>query len=468
MSKTLIGPRLRELRRSRNQTQAEMARSLSVSPAYINLLENNQRSLSVQMLLSISDTYGVDWRDLTQDDSARVLADLRHAFNDPIFAGERPALAELRGAIDYAPRLVDLFLTLHKVHRAALDIMMRYRGEVQADELLKSAPEGIIHDYFRKHSNHFSELELAAEELRARHEMPVEMIFSSLRDILQQNHGIGVKVRRIDDMDASLRIYDEKAATVYLSQALNTENRAFQLAHVLGLVHCEEIIDGLVESSGIQSEQALPRLRVELANYFAAAIMMPYAPFLEEAETAAYDIDRIAAAFGTSYEQVCQRLTTMQREGALGVPFFFMRLDRAGNVTKRFNATSFNLAEYGGSCPVWNIHSAFHTPGVVMPQFVELPDGQRFFTFSRTVHRPVFSEKTQDRRLTLTLGCAAEYAPRLRYASRFKTDDPDLYAEIGIACHLCPRKACSQRAHQPLYIDLPIDAYRRGSTRHES
>src|SRR3546814_12875696 len=89
---------------------------------------------------------------------------------------------------------------------------------------------------------------------------------------------------------------------------------------------------------------------------------MPYAPFHAAAERTSYDVDRLAAAFGVSFEQVCHRLTTLQREGARGVPFFFLRVDKAGNVTKRFNATSFNIAEYGGACPVWNIHTSFRTP----------------------------------------------------------------------------------------------------------
>jgi predicted transcriptional regulator len=169
-----------------------------------------------------------------------------------------------------------------------------------------------------------------------------------------------------------------------------------------------------------------------------------------------------------SFEQVCHRLTTLQKEGARGVPFFFLRVDKAGNVTKRFNATSFNLAEYGGSCPVWNIHTCFRNPGVIQPQFVELPDGERFFTISRTTDRPVFSRETQDRRLALALGCEQRYAERIGYAESFNTADESLFSPIGINCHLCPRQACSQRAHQPLFIELPIDTSRRGNTRYES
>jgi predicted transcriptional regulator/transcriptional regulator with XRE-family HTH domain len=468
MTKTLIGPKLRALRLAHRQTQADMARVLGISPAYVNLLESNQRSLSVKMLMAISEAYSVDWRELTKDDTARLLAELRNVFTDPTFSGDRPDLQELRGAVDHAPRFVDRFLDLYSTHRKALDILMKISGREQTDEIMRASPEAVIHDFFRDHSNHFPLLEDAAEAAREETGVAPETLFGDLRGALMALHGIKVVVRPIDQMGDALRVYDEKNATVMLSQALNSENRAFQLAHVLAMVRLPDIIDRIADESGIRQALTLSRLRVELANYFAAAFMMPYQPFLESAASTGYDLDRMAAAFGVSFEQVCQRLTTLQREGARGIPFFFLRVDRAGNVTKRFNSTSFNLAEYGGSCPVWNIHTAFYTPGVIMPQFVEMPEGERFFTISRTVHRPVFSEETQDRRLTIALGCAAEHAPQIRYASSYNFSDPKLYSPVGINCQLCPRQACSQRAHQPLFIDLPIDANRRGSTRYES
>ncbi|WP_068116028.1 helix-turn-helix domain-containing protein [Tropicimonas marinistellae] len=468
MPKTLVGPRLRQLRRERKQTQAEMAKQLGVSASYVNLLENNQRSLSVQMLMTIADTYAINWRDLAKDESTRRVADLRNAVQDPMFSGDMPDIQELRGAIDHAPRLVEHFLQLHDSHRAALEKIMKLGGADSASELLRSSPESMIHDFFRDHSNYFPELETAAEAAWGGRFSTPENRYSELRDRLEQEHGISVVVRRIDDMGDALRFYSEPDRQVHLSQALNNSNRVFQLAHVLCVVEHASTLADVVAQSGIESPQALARLRVELANYFAAAFLMPYDAFYAEAESTGYDLDRIAAAFGTSFEQVCQRVTTLQREGARGVPFFFIRIDKAGNVTKRFNSTSFHLAEHGGSCPVWNIHTAFYTPGVIMPQFVEMPDGDRYFTISRTVHRPVFSEETQDRRLTLALGCEAGYAHRIRYASSYNFDDPKLYAPIGINCHLCPRQACSQRAHQPLFIELPMDENRRGSTRYES
>jgi len=468
LRKTFVGPQLRQLRRSRKQTQAQMARALGVSPSYINLLENNQRSLSVQVLMALGDAYQVDWRDLISDEGSNRLADLRNAVQDPVFGTRTPDLQELRAAIDHAPRLVDNFLQLYRAHRTVLEKFMRQGREGSPEELLASSPEQIIHDFFRSNSNYFDTLERAAERLRGEDPCEPDDVYYVLKARLGRVHGVKVRTRRVEDMPEALRVYDGEAKVVNLSEALDHQNRVFQLAHVLCLVEMKEELDILTEGSGIVSASGLARCHVELANYFAAAYLMPYEPFLETAERTRYDIDRIAAAFGVSFEQVCHRLTTLQREGAKGVPIFFLRVDKAGNVTKRFNATSFQLAEYGGACPVWNIHTAFRTPGVIIPQFVELPDGERFLTVSRTTERPVFSRESQDRRLALALGCELRFADRIGYADSFNLGDDTLFSPIGINCHLCPRQACSQRAHQPLFVELRIDTARRGRTRYES
>ncbi|MCG6885400.1 MAG: short-chain fatty acyl-CoA regulator family protein [Silicimonas sp.] len=467
MQKTYVGPQLRQLRRAQKQTQAEMAKQLGVSPAYVNLLENNQRSLSVQMLMALSDKYGIDWRELVQDPSSNVLAELRSVLQDPIF-DSAPDLQELRAAVDHAPGLVDKFLQIYRTHRTTLDKMLRQGRERMPDNLLSSTPETIIHDFFRDHKNHFPELERSAEKLRAEQPCAPDDVYAMLKDRLIERHGVTVRIKTVEEMSESLRIFDRDSATVLLSQALDYPNRTFQLAHVMCLLEADGILKSLVSDSGITSPTGLARCQVELANYFAGAVVMPYSQVLETARATKYDVDRIAAAFSVSFEQVCHRLTTLQRKNATGVPFFFLRIDKAGNVTKRFNSTTFTLAEFGGACPVWNIHTSFRTPGVILPQFVELPEGERFFTISRTSDRPVFSRESQDRRLALALGCEFRFVEEIGYTQSFNLGSADLFSQIGINCHLCPRQACSQRAHQPLFVELPISPDRRGNTRYES
>lgn len=468
MTKTLIGSQLRQLRRLHRQTQADMAQRLGISPAYVNLLENNQRSLSVQVLMALTEAYGVDWRDLVRDTDAGTLTDLRTAVRDPMFPGDPPDLTELRAALDHTPRLAEMFLHLFQSHRAMLDRYSRLGGMGGLPELLATSPETAIHDFFRDNSKHFPALESLAEQMRRDLDCGPDDLYGTLKARLWTRHGLRVVLRRISDMPDTLRLVDRENSLVALSEALDHPNRVFQLAHVAAALEGDVLLDELIRTSGIAADTGQARLRVELANYAAAAMLMPYAQVLHLAERTQYDVDHIAASFGVSFEQVCHRLTTLQREGARGVPFFFLRIDKAGNVTKRFNATPFTLAEQGGACPVWNIHDAFRAPGVILPQFVDLPDGGKFFTISRTTDRPVFNRRTQDRRLVVALGCEKAHVGRIGYAAPFDLSQPDLSAPIGINCHLCPRQACSQRAHQPLVVHLPVDTDRRGNTRYES
>lgn len=473
MAKTFIGPQLRQLRRERRQTQAEMARVLGVSAGYVNLLENNQRSLSLRLLMALADAYKVDWRDLVRDEAASQLSELRTVLRDPMFQGaigtEAPDLEELRAAVDHAPRLVDQFIALYGIHRRTLERVMRHGEAGAADErVLASSAEAMIHDFFRDRSNYFDPLERAAERLREESPCAPDDLYGVLKTRLVSRHGITVRRRPVEEMTQALRVYDRDSRTLDLSEALDHLNQVFQLAHVICLVEHQALLDGLTQSSAMAQGANLARAHVELANYFAAALSMPYEPFLETAEATGYDIDRLCARFSVSFEQCCHRITTLQRPGKMGVPFFFLRVDKAGNVTKRFNSTSFHLAEYGGACPVWKIHMAFRMPGVIIPQFVEMPDGERFFTISRSVDRPAVNLETQDHRLSIGLGCELKHAHRIGYAAAFNHADERMFSRIGINCHLCPRQACTQRAHQPLFMDLPIDTDRRGTTRHES
>ena len=462
--KTFVGPRLRQLRRDRKQTQAEVAKTLGVSPAYITLLESNQRSLSVQMLMRLSDAYGLDWRDLVQDDSALKLSELRNAFQDPLFGG-LPDLQELRAAVDHCPSVVENFLTLQKHYRRLTENVMRDRSETGREGLVRSSPEGLVHDFFKDNRNYFPRLEDAATSVRKSTALNMDIAFATLKQRLMVTSKISTDVGRMDAMDGVLRIYDEGRKTLLISEALDHQNKIFQLAHVVGLVEFGDDIDHLIAQSKIDGDRARERLRVELANYFAAALLMPYKDFLDNARASRYDIELLATRFGVSFEQAAHRLTTLQNDKDRGIPFFFLRVDKAGNVTKRFNATSFQLAEYGGACPAWNMHTAFRTPGRIITQRVEMPDGAQFFTLCGTSERPYNGQSNEEeRRLVIALGCPIEHADDLVYAET----TPQTPQPIGINCHLCPRQGCTQRAHQALYFFFFIFPTRRGSTRYES
>jgi XRE family transcriptional regulator, fatty acid utilization regulator len=464
MQKTFIGPHLRRLRLERGETQGAMAKALGISASYVNLLENNERSVSVQVLLRLFETYGVDWREIAEEDGTGLLADLRAAMQDPMFR-DRPDLTQLRAAQVHAPGLAQAFLTLHRAYQAATDQLLSLAegGTPQ----VQASPEASVHNVFRRHRNHFRELEEAASAFWADEMLERDEIYTALKRRLRGRMGVTVRLCRVEDLPGTLRQYDEARREILLSEALDHTNRIFQLVHMAGLLEQSVLLDTLVNKSGITEARGRGRLRVELANYFAAAVLMPYDAFLAEARATKYDFDHIATRFGVSFEQACHRATTLQREGAQGVPFFFLRIDKGGNVTKRFNATGFHLAEYGGACPRLDVHTSFRTPGRIVPQFVEMPDRSQFFVFSRTVDRPTWIRHTQDNRLAVAMGCAIEHAAELGYAEAFTVTGARM-TPIGINCRICPRSNCDQRAHQAAILTQPVDERRRGATRYDS
>ncbi len=469
MQKTFIGPHLRRLRTDRGETQTAMAKALGISPAYVNLLESNQRSVSVTVLLRLFDAYGVDWRDIAEDEGSTRLADLRAIVQDPIFEGARPDLAQLRAALVHCPSLAGAFLRLHQSYQSATDQLLSISesGAGEARELVASRPEAAVHNFFRRNRNHFRELEDASETFWRDDAPETDEIYSYLKLRLKRTLGIAVRVVPVADLPQSLRRYDERAGEILLSQALDHPNRVFQLVHMFGLLTLDAVLDGLLTRSDIAAPREQGRCRVELANYYAAAVLMPYDAYLAEARDSKYDFDHLATRFGVSFEQACHRATTLQREGAQGVPFFFLRIDKAGNVTKRFNATDFHLAEFGGACPRLDIHTSFRMPGRIVPQFVEMPDASQYFVVSRTVERPAFERHAQDNRLAVAMGCTVEHAPQIGYAEAFQLAGAWM-TPIGINCRVCPRANCDQRAYQAAVLGHGLDETRRGATRFDS
>ena len=468
MAKIFIGPKLRQLRKSAGQTQSYLANELKVSPAYINLIENNQRSISVAVLLALSDIYKIDAKELTSSNEFEALNEIRAIVKDPIFAGQQPDLQEIRAAIENAPNLISQFVDLYNAYQKLAEHTQKTGNTITDVETLGNSQESSIYSFLQKHSNHFSTLEDKAQEIRSIIGGPQDDIYALLKRHLRTKHSILSEVQRLSIMSGTLREFDEQNKRIYLSEALNQANRNFQLAFVIAKLEAEKEVNDIINKIQNPNLENLDQLRAELYNYVAASILMPLSEFSVLAKRTNYDIDRIAAGLGVTFEQVCHRLTTIHGADNSFVPFFLIRQDRAGNVTKRVSGVSNKISDQGGGCPVWNIHSAFQTPDIIIPQFIELWDEKQYFSIARTVERPVFSRRTQDRRLLLILGCEAKYAEQLGYAKSFNLDEKTLYTKIGTNCHTCPRQGCLQRAHQPIHVKLKFDQFKRGATRYES
>ncbi len=416
LEKTFIGSQLRQLRKNVNQTQNEMAAKLGISSAYVNMLEKNQRSLSLKVLVSLSEEYGVDWKDFAQTDTSSIIAELRSALQDPLFENQAPDLDELRSAITHAPNLTGLFLQLYKAHQTATKRLQSVGHSISENKSEQKNPGESTYKFFQENSNYFDEIELVSEQLAKELSYDPFNVHHALVSRLENRLGYKVETLPVEQTGDSLRLWNKEEKEILLSQVLDFKNRNFHLAHMICLIEFPDVIKELTSSYKFPNLEHEIHCQTELANYFAAALLMPYKSFQDQAEKCRYDLDRVAAAHAVSFEQVAQRLTTMQRDNQKGIPFFFLRVDKTGKITKKFNAMSVNIAEQGDSSPVKNIHTSFRTPGVILPQVIELADKQKYVTFCRTTERPVYSVATQDRRLAIAMGCELRYASRIVYA----------------------------------------------------
>jgi len=465
--KLFIGPKLRELRQGRKLTQAELAAELGVSASYVNLLERNQRPASLKLLVALSDSFGLNWREFSNSDTGLALSDLRQITKDVAFGSKMPDIEELRAAIENSPNLVKGLQNIYEAYRSYGERLAE-QSEFISSSSDATLNENSVHDFFRSHNNYFAQLEEDAQSCLAQYTGDEDDLHGYLLSYLKHQQGVRVKRVRDEVMGSSLRYYDRDKNIIYLSDGLDYINRVFQLAHMVALIGFPDSINTLIPEPVLEDEHMAARYRIELANYFAAAVMMPYNDFHAEATSCQYDIDRLSARFSVSYEQACQRLTTLQKPGKRGIPFFFLRIDRGGNVSKRFNVTPIQLARYGGACPKLDVHYCFRVAGRIMTQIVEMPDHSRYLTVNRTVDRPSIRYSNEDKRLSVCLGCPVEYAPELIYGQKIDPNAAQMVTEVGVNCRLCPRRSCSHRAHDPFHVSLEVDEDRRGLTHFES
>jgi predicted transcriptional regulator/DNA-binding XRE family transcriptional regulator len=462
--KLFIGPRLRRIRRGLGISQTQLAEELGISPSYVNLIERNQRPVTAQLLLKMAQTYDIDLRELAGADKDRHFAELNEIFSDPLF---RPAAPPKQELLDFAELCPDVAAAVQRLYRAYSEAR---RGETLAAARLagrddafayEANPVERVRDLIEQNRNHFPELETAAEKLRDELDAPAHDLFRALAERLREQHGTLVRVLPVDVMRDTLRRWVRHQRQLHLSELIDAPGRAFQLAFQLALVEAGAEIDGIVKKNGEMEDAARRLFRISLANYFAAAVMMPYGRFHEAAEALACDIGVLGQRFCASYEQVCHRLTTLQRPNARGVPFFMLRVDHAGNVSKRFSSGTFPFSKFGGTCPLWNVHATFDTPGRIVTQIIELPDGSRYFSIARTVRRAVVPHAGPQPRFAIGLGCELKYAPRLVYSAGIQIEGAEAMP-IGVNCRLCERANCSQRAEPPLTRPLIFEEHTRG------
>ncbi len=451
--KIFAGPRVRRLRGRLGLAQKRMAEELGVSASYLNLIERNQRPLTAPFLLKLTKTYDADLRELIAEDDEQVEKDVAQALASPALAGLDIGKTELQEFVAAQPGIAQALIRLHHIRDSDADnAPTRGKGRT---------PLNAVSEFIEGARNHFAELEELCEALAEELRLAGPHFLSSVSDRLRVKHGFTVRIMPAHVMPRHLRRFDIHNRQVQLSEVLDNASRSFQAAYQLAGFELKSSIEAIAARADMPSKPAERLLVQNLTNYAAAALMMPYRRFHDAAEETGYDIALLEARFGAGFEQVAHRLTTLQRPGTRGVPFFLIRLDRAGNISKRFSAGNQPFARAGGGCALWNVHRAFERHGQMLTQLVELEDGTRFLTLARTVtaYRQPFGQTAPE--YAVALGCETRHAHSLTYAAGLDLDGAAM--PIGLNCRACTRPDCRQRAVPPAHRQLLIDETQRGA-----
>ena len=479
MHKTYMGVRLKTLREQRGITQAALAQALNLSPSYLNQIENNQRPLTVPVLLRLQSNLGVDLQFFSEDEEARLISEVREVVAEA--GGEEPvSMAEVQAMVGQMPAITQVLVRLHKRCRTAEERLMLLADGIDGDRNPQRStaplqPYEEVRDFFYERHNHMAVLDERAEQLFERLHRDAKAARASktfaddviavggdlvalLERHLSKVHNVStINARRVGGNADVVRAFDPSNRSLSLSADIEPGQRAFQLATQIARLDAADLIESFANHQSFGSDEARALARIGFASYFAGALLLPYRRFLAEAEALRYDIGLLSQHFRVSFETVCHRLSTMQRPDARGIPFFFVRVDRAGNISKRQSATDFHFSRTGGTCPLWNVYEAFAQPGKILTQLARMPDGRTYLWVARCISRQRGGFGAPGRTFAVALGCDVRHAHRLVYATGLDLNDPAAATPIGTGCKVCDREDCAQRAFPAIGRELQVN-----------
>jgi predicted transcriptional regulator/DNA-binding XRE family transcriptional regulator len=448
MARPLIGRTVRRLRTEQGLSQQALAARLGISPSYLNLIEHDQRNVTASLLIKLAEMLRVDLAALSGAQERELETGLREVFSDPQLGTEQIPDAELE-AVAANPNAARGVLAMYRAWRVAREDASGLALPSGRRILL---PNEEARDVFHERGNYFAELEEATDAIGAELNATPAELNHAIAERLRRKHQVSVRVVPMED---ALRRYEPETRSLSLSEQLPRESRGFHMAFQLILLEARDSVESLLARIAPSTPEAASLIRIGLLNYAAASLLMPYGAFLDSARMLRHDLDALAARFSVSFEQACHRLSTLQKAGARGIPFFFLRLDPAGNVSKRFSAGGFPFARYGGSCPRWVVHAAFATPGTLRVQVAQLPDGATFLCFARCMEGPAAAWGEPPPTHVIAMGCDVAHAGEVVYADGLNLDQAAV--GIGLSCRLCDRQNCRSRAFPPLEHRLALD-----------
>lgn len=473
-----LGSKLKSLRLAHKVKQIDLARSLGISPAYLNLIENNKRPMHVDVLEKLLDFFDIDMNVfMSSSEGVKLQNRVESIIKDPYLQGhsiggeELEILRKNSSLSNLVFSLYDGFKNsqqeLHRLQQRLFTQEENREGDGRPHEdlyILDRTAYDEVTDFLEHHRNYFPAIEAAAEQLLKSEGGDDGRETSVLTNILKKRFGIQVAQRNFPPDSHLLRIYSEKNKRLYVSNSFGVHRLHFQLAHFIGLMtfERESIVDDLIAGFDFKHEGASTLARVNLANYFAGALLLPYMQFLKLVQSSDYDIRALEGVLSMPFEPIAHRICNLNKPGESGIPLHFIRTDLAGNISKKYCGSGLKIDDRRRSCPKWAVHNAFMTPGILRRQYSIMPDGDQFFcvALAWVQHNPEAVLETHG--ISVGIGCRAEDAHRMVYSRGLKFENPERDGvKVGITCRICDRTDCSQRALPSFKMEYEINTLNR-------
>ena len=460
-----IGPKIKAFRRQLGLQANKLSEQLGISPSYLNLIESGKRKIDGDLLLKVCEELKIELTDLTNKSDLNLANNLSELLGDELFED-----LDILG-----PEVQDLVNTNPKIARALIKLGDNYKQKGQEivskvenisgkiiDGRKTSFPGEVVSDFLQENKNYFSKLEKFADDIFNRIQINNRATYMALCDFLKTEYGVKVKDVLPEDGKPFSKIYYKSQKELHLSDYVALETKKLYAAAQIAQEGAMVVIENYLSEFKFPSEESKKLTKVELLNYCGAAILMPYKLFHQECIKQKYDLELLQNTFACTFEQIAHRVTCLQDPKLPGIPFHFLRVDVAGNISKRFSLSGIEIPRYGGACPRWNVYSAFSRPGVIQAAVSKMSNGEKYVCIARTVEKGVGRYGKKKSILSIGLGCQAKYAKDFVYTENLDLNDKKTEIPIGVSCRTCDRLDCSQRAFPPLHKKFDVDINNRG------
>ncbi len=460
-----IGPKIRAFRRQLGLQANKLAEQINISPSYLALIEGGKRKIDGDLLLKICQELKIELSDLTSKSDLNLANNISELLDDKLFED-----LDILG-----PEVQDLVNTNPKIARALIKLGDNYKQKdheivskvenlsgKMIDNRRNSFPGEVVSDFLQENKNYFSKLEEFANDVFEKIQTNNRSTYIGLCNFLKSEYGITVKDVIPKEGRSFSKIFNKEKKELLLSDYVALETKKLYAAAQIAQEGAINEINEYLSKFSFPTEESKKLTKVSLLNYCGAAILMPYKQFHTECIKQKYDLELLQNTFATTFEQIAHRVTTLQDPKLPGIPFHFLRVDIAGNISKRFSLSGIEIPRYGGACPRWNVYSAFTRPGIIQAAVSKMSNGEKYVCIARTVEKGIGRFGETKSILSIGLGCEAKYAKDFVYTENLNINDKKSEIPIGVSCRTCDRLDCSQRAFPPLHKKFDVDINSRG------